>query len=439
MELAEPAGDFAEGRVSVLARGAASLGGLAMLALILVLYYGGWPQGYQALMALQGFPPVPYPFLDTEASLSAWECTRLGFDVIALNPCDTLGRPYNYAPFWMSVAFIPLGSADRVWVGLVLDLVFVLSLLTLPVPGRWGDAAVMALAGMSTAVVFALERANTDLLLFMGMLAVVALVRRGPVARWLGYAVVWLMAAIKYYPAVLMIFAVRESRAMFAAVCAVSVALGAIFIAMYHADAARAMALVPSGPPDVLLFAAKNLPIFLGQLAGGTLAVTVIVQALLVMLCLRLAMAWRRDRDLMAALNRLPEQTQLLLVAGSIVLIGCFFATQNIVYRSIYFLPVLPGLLAMGDGANKLEIASACRGNAVVILFLMSADLVRNVLLAFLPDPLDGVAHVFLVIVRELAWWWIVALVGAFVMEFLGRSPVAALVVGKLGRTRSHD
>jgi hypothetical protein len=66
--------------------------------------------------------------------------------------------------------------------------------------------------------------------------------------------------------------------------------------------------------------------------------------------------------------------------------------------------------------------AALWRGNALVILALMWADGLRVVILAVLPDALGGIAHGLIVIARELAWWWVIALLGAVVLDFLGRT-----------------
>ena len=63
----------------------------------------------------------------------------------------------------------------------------------------------MLAATISTMVVFALERANADILLFILALVAVFLAERGSAARLLGYCVALLAALLKYYPIMLLI------------------------------------------------------------------------------------------------------------------------------------------------------------------------------------------------------------------------------------------
>lgn len=413
-----------------------SLAGLAMLAVLLGAHFLGFQETYHAILHAHGILPFRFPFLDTGGNLAAWECARLGVDVIESNPCDVMGRSYNYAPFWMSIAFIPLGNADRIPVGLVLDLLFLLSLPWVTPTRSWSGVALVTVAALSTTVIFALDRANPDLLLYLMLLGALPLLRRGPAWRWFGYALIWLMTAIKYYPAILLALAMRENKRTFAAVAAISVALAALFVGTYAADAARAMARLPQGPPDVLVFAAKNLPIFLGREmltllpglgVGVAVMVTVVVQIFLVIACLRRVRGWMRDTATRHALAGLSEADRIAMAAGALLMAGCFFATQNVVYRGIFLLPVLHGLLC----ANHAPLQRM----AMVAVALMWADGLRILALA-LPLP-DGLTHMAVVVARELAWWWLMAGLIFIVLDFLLTTPMGQAVARRFAAHNS--
>jgi len=414
------------------ARAMVPAAGLLMLALLLGLYLSGNLAGYHAFLGWHGIPLPPFPFLDTAGNLAAWECARMGIDVIDYDPCDVLGRSYNYTPFWMTVAFIPLGNADRVVSGLVLNIGFLISLYWLA-PPRWGrDTLLMVSATVSSAIVFALDRANPDLLLYLILLPAVALLRHGTAARWLGYILIWLTVAVKYYPAVVLVLALRERRAMLAAVTLASALLALIYAAVYHVDAARMMALIPQGPPDVLLFGAKNLPIFLGREAGLlglgpaiALPVALLSQIFLVIACLRRALRWLRAPGFRAALAAVPDPPRLLFIGCCAIMAGCFFAGQSIVYRGIFFMPVLAGLLHAANTCDDPPWAARMRRFATVIVLLMWSEGIRVAIMAL---PLPGAAapflHAAIVIARELAWWWVIAGLIAVVLDFVLRTQV---------------
>ncbi len=57
---------------------------------------------YMGILRLYGIDPFRFPFLDISGSLAAWDCARLGIDVVEHDPCDVLDRGYNYSPLWMT-------------------------------------------------------------------------------------------------------------------------------------------------------------------------------------------------------------------------------------------------------------------------------------------------------------------------------------------------
>ena len=142
------------------------------------LYEYGSRQLYDVILKSYGISPFRFPFVDISGSLAAWECARQGVDVIVSDPCDVLHRGYTYSPLWMAAAGIPLGVRDTTAVGWSLDLMFVLSLTLVPPPRRLSELALVVAATLSTMVVFVLERANPDILLFMMALATGLLAER---------------------------------------------------------------------------------------------------------------------------------------------------------------------------------------------------------------------------------------------------------------------
>ncbi len=193
------------------ARIAPSLVGIIALALVSALWLVGDHSAYDRLLSLWGIRPFSFPFVDLSGSLAAWECARKGIDVVIADPCDVLNRGYNFSPFWMDIASIPLRQLQRVAVGLVLGVAFLVSLAALPPPLSRSEAALRIVATLSTMVVYAIERANPDQLIFILVIVALALLRRSLFARGLGYGFVFLWrSAIKYYPLIVLALVVKE-------------------------------------------------------------------------------------------------------------------------------------------------------------------------------------------------------------------------------------
>jgi hypothetical protein len=334
-----------------------------------------------------------------------------------------LFRGYGSSPLWLAAAGVPLGVANTTAVGWVLDLAFIAALTLLPPPQRLVELLLVLAATLSTMVVFALERANADVVLFLLALAAGCLAERGPV-RMIGYGLALLAALLKYYPIMVLIFFFRERIAVFAAVALAAAGSLALFWAVYHVEIVRGWAEISTGPYNTDLFAAKNLPFLIGMLVENAMApsrfaasvgwgVTAGLYGGLAGAALAICRRLSRFAELRAAIAELPEGERVFMVIGSAVIAGCFFAGQSIGYRGIFLLLVMPGLLALSRSGSR-ERRTLCLGSAIVIVLLMWGECLRQ--------ALDGGFGFWLV--RELGWWWSVSLMLALVADFLRESPV---------------
>jgi hypothetical protein len=185
--------------------------GLALLlfAALALLWHCGQHSPYFWALDLFGFEPFRFPFLDIHAVLAAAQCQRAGIDVYLSNPCDALGRLHVYSPLWLALTPSFLDTTATTAVGLALDLMFVLSLAIVIRPVSWGETLVIGLVALSPMTVYALERANCDLVVFLLILAGFAL-DTAP-RRWrLGCYAFYLTAGLlKYYPLVLLVLLAR--------------------------------------------------------------------------------------------------------------------------------------------------------------------------------------------------------------------------------------
>jgi hypothetical protein len=422
---------------NIFARVAPSLVGLAALILLSGLWASGAESTYYQILTLWGIPPFEFPFVDVDGSLAAWECSRKGVDVILANPCDILERGYNYSPFWMTLDWIPLGRSDRIAVGLSLGIAFLVSLSALP-PAHSAVEMVLRLAAvLSTMVVFAIERANPDLLIFILVIVMLVLLRRSVVARGVGYFLAFLAGAIKYYPFVLLGLLVRERFRIGFAIAAASVIGLAFFWFVYAEQITEGLPRIASGVPFGDMFGAKNFPLGFFQVvqhvaASSDIAARVAAMAtisLLIIVAGLMIRLWLRSR-VADALRRLDESHRLALLAGALLLAGCFFSGQSVGYRGIFLLLVLPGLFALGRDEAAGAIAPAAWLAAIGTPVLMWSEAIRCWIhiatageypppgfLSVLNQPLDFIAWC----VREIAWWllvvFLVTLLAGFIVD----------------------
>src|SRR5712691_695144 len=396
------------------------------------IYLLGHNDAYIAILSLWGIFPFRFPFVDISGSLAAWDCTRLGIDVVERDPCDVLGRGYTYSPLWMAGSFIPLGVSATGAVGWGLGLLFILCLTLLPPARRGWELVLVVLATNSTMVAFAVERANPDILLFL-----LALMTGFLAARLFAYLTALFAALLKYYPLTLLILSFRERVGVFLATSLATAGLIALFFAAYLSEIERGWPLIAVGSYFTDLFAAKNLPFGMAELIFGlsdrsakTVTFTLLGAALYGVLVVNVARICRRlmtRTALRATFSRLAGYEQIFFVIGSVLTVGCFFAGQSVGYRGIFLLLVLPGLLAIARLATDSALQRLCRTTAIVLVLLMWEEFFRTGLKAIfawldIPPLAETLSHLTLWLARELAWWWIVSVMTACLLSFLAES-----------------
>jgi hypothetical protein len=233
---------------------------LALFSMLALLRLRGPHALYFGALGLFGFEPFRFPFLDIHAVLAAAQCQRAGIDVYLSNPCDALGRLHVYSPLWLALTPSFLDTTATTAVGLAVDLIFILSLAIAIRPLSWSGTLVIGLVALSPMTVYALERANCDLVVFLLILAGFAL-DHAP-RRWrLGCYAFYLTAGLlKYYPLVLLVLLARERRRDGLFIAGLSAAVVILLVVRGHADLAKALANIPALSYFADSFSARNLP-----------------------------------------------------------------------------------------------------------------------------------------------------------------------------------
>ena len=425
-------------------RFAATIAGLLVFFSMSWLYAFGDRSIYEQILTAYGIWPFRFPFVDISAWLAVWECARQGVDVISANPCDVLQRSYSSSPLWIAASAIPLGVRDTPAVGWFLDLVFLMSLSLLPPPRYFRELILVLAATLSTMVIFALERANPDVLLFIMALAAGVLAECRLFMRLLGYLVALVAALLKYYPIMVLAIVLRERISIFAAIVAVIAGSLAAFWIEYHVDIARGLPTIARGAYNTDLFAAKNLPFLLAEAVGSAaepsslapLAQRIVaggLYAMLVGISVTICRRLLSFAELRSALALLTPFERIFRVIGSAVISGCFFAGQSIGYRGVYFLMVMPGLLAISRRPACRDLRTLSLSSSVVIVLLMWGECFRLALyraleLPGVPGIIAGQFKVCFWLVRELGWWWTVSVMLTVLVDFLRASPIMSLV-----------
>ena len=140
-------------------------------------------------------------FADMLAVTSAIECHSLGYDIFTENPCDPVARPYVFGrPFlWMSQLGITTG--DALLLGLASALVFLVAVLLVIRPGNLLSSICSLGLVLSPAILLAIERGNSDLVVFVLLvLCLKLLTSPGLIAACVSAGVLLVLSMMKLYP-----------------------------------------------------------------------------------------------------------------------------------------------------------------------------------------------------------------------------------------------
>jgi hypothetical protein len=411
---------------------------ISVYGVLALLWHGELRWVYFDVLTVVGIEPFRFPFLDMHAVLAAAECQRQGVDVYLSNPCDAIGRPHVYSPLWLALTPAVIGTKATLWAGLSVDLLFILSLGIVLRPRTSLGILVYGLAVLSPATIYALERANNDLVVFLLILCGVMLFTAPRKYRLCSYALFLVAGLLKYYPLALLVLLVRERRRVAVAVV-IAIGLALVSFSVYfHLELGKALGNIPAQSYFSDSFSAQNLPFGIAEILGGGFSRTVIDISLLGALSAVAAAKMLRTVRLLDRDEFDWNATEIrCLVIGGLLLTACFFAGQNIAYRGIYFLLVVPGFVHLAGSASQTSTRQFWAQMIAAALFLMWEEPFRRAVHAIVALVRSGgliYAELFFWIGRELMWWWLVAGLAAIVLSYFRRLPLARDSIVGFGR-----
>ena len=361
-------------------------------------------------------------------------CWSQGIDVYTLNTCDFIpGARFNYSPIILRFPHLLSDTGLANVFGLALAACFSVSMAWLPPPPRPAQLAVLLVACLSSCTVFALERANLDvavfLLIFWGSLAIT----RDNAARLIGYGAILLAGLLKYYPLAAFLLVLREPPRVLVRLAATVIVALAAFFGAFHQEIGRAFANLPTitvfgdmvGAHQLRLGVSVMLDGMFGQ---GTSAVPrALITPASSVVCVAVAVMYGTGSRQRAALAALPARTGILLMAGAALMCGCFFAGDSVGYRGIFLLLVLPGLLALAE-APALQRRFIT--TIVAVLALMWSMAIMQAA-AQIGTPLGHGIFLLAWLLEQAGWWWVVSQLLSLLVSFAVDSPTWRWLAGR--------
>jgi hypothetical protein len=403
------------------------------------VFYGGialvWaasPVAYDRLLSVYNILPVhtqeagahAVPFFDLEGVISWSECARQGHNVYFDNPCDPAPyhRPANYSPLLVDLPLEWIGVRNAVAAGLVFDLAFLLVLPFVFRPRNTTELVIAGLACCSHATFYAVERTNIDVIVFSAIALALFASQRSLRGRMVLYAVALGGALAKFYPLVLGAFALRERPRVLVTITVVFAAVMGLFAWHYAPEMKIVTHKIPAYHYFSDMFGAGALPLTLHRIFAipdWAVRVTKLVfEAGLVAFAIRYSGTFARI---------IPWQRceMLMLLAGALIMVGCFLLQVNNSYRAIFLMLTIPGLLKLSE---RSDLARWAVWGALICLW---AEVFRNALSKLHILPLSW----SLSILREGVWWYVTAVLAAMVLGFVRHS----LARGEMNSRHSAD
>jgi len=376
------------------------------IVLTLALYFGtiliGNYTPYNLFWYTLGVPITPRLFTDLRDVLVAMECTRLGFDILAVDPClPTTAMSPNYPRLWMALAPLGLGGRDTEWLGITLSVLFFLCVLWIAGKLNFGGAIVYSSAVVSPSVMLAIERNNVDVVLFILLCVALGLLVYFPrrIGRAISYSIVFLTALLKLFPIFASVVLLRERKKMalgglVAMAAAFTVYAVSIFSDLQKIDARvlrfQGLAYGRSIVPELL----TTSDLF-RRLLGFTLSLSqaawlsIIGMASVMLIAYLAAMLTHKSfADGDAATFQLDS-----FRVGAAIYIGTFALGNNTDYRLIFTLFTLPLLIAWMKWGSRRRIG-ALLGlvGLICTLYLSRWSLTEDAILVaskyFIPDEI---------------------------------------------------
>ena len=216
--------------------------GRRLLLLILsapaaVLVYAAATDRLAATWSRFGVPAWDPSFADMRAYTSGWECTRAGIDVFVRHPCDPWNRVLAPPRLPESLAFLGLGESSTVPLALAAIALFLVCVLAIVGPLTRREAVLYAAILCSPSILFGIERANTDLVVFVLLSAFLLTFRSAsPWWRAVSYALLLVAAFLKLYPIAAALVLLRQARRRALLSTAVVLAAFAAYLVLIRDD-----------------------------------------------------------------------------------------------------------------------------------------------------------------------------------------------------------
>jgi hypothetical protein len=297
--------------------------------------------GYENTWRLWNIPTASPYFADLRTITGGAESHELGYDPLLNNPRDPWGRTLNYPRIWQCLFWLGINQSHTIYFGIFLIGLFVVAVYLFVPHADQITVGSIVIGVLSPAVLFCLERANTDLLMFFLLSLSISTVRKHRVASTLSVLAAFVL---KLFPVFGLAVLLRVNREKLVKLVVISVAVIGVYILLSIHD----LVLMYQGTPQnaSLSFGLDNFWINVrnhsSQIGEVARKLTYVIASLLMALAFS---ALLRDGSSEIGSGRGEDYLDSFRV-GSAVYAGTFLLQDNWDYRLVFLLFAIPQLLS---------------------------------------------------------------------------------------------
>ncbi len=376
---------------------------------------------------LTGIGEADKPFLDLRHLLAAGQAAQLGLNPHVSNPFDPYLRLFGFSDWWLVSGSLGLTLQDTAWLGTLLLGLTLASTVLLLRPAGWRQGAGLLLVLVSPPLLFLINRANHDLVVFVLMSLALGCLRheRGGV-RALAILLLAVSAVLKYFPlAAVVLLLDARTRREFAGWCLL---YGLVLVLAWPSleQALRTAASHTPAPAWLFAFGAptffRNLELA-GAAAWGWLAAGLVLLAV--------AASWWRSAARQASPATGEVRTlEREFACGAVMIVGCFLHGSSYLYKMVFALWLLPWLWRATLDPDEERWRKATQSLLLAVLwFEGGAALAINlsVFTDLLSPPVARQCIEVTIQVGQILTWALVACLGRALLIYLGRETTRLL------------
>ncbi len=330
-----------------------------------------------------GMNGLTYIFADWGAIVSANVCEQKGVNVYLENPCDMYNRKHVYGEILLHVPFVELNKFNQFYFPLILNILFVLIIVSFFTQTHSLKSYFLVFFLISLPVILAIERANSDILIFL-MMYLISKYKN----LFLSHILIIFSTLCKFYPicfSVVLLFQ-RIIKNIFINISIVAFFL-IIFLVHQHENLIQifnnSAQFSGSGVYQFslkgLIKAIPNIQLIINDYNISWiiyLFIAILIILPLIFFTKKTLQTQEKDKFLFNIFD-LNFFENRLYVVSTLIIIFCYFLVQNFNYREIFLIGLIPFMLKNENVHNKFL------NNLyylIVIKFLMSTILVYFVM-----------------------------------------------------------